>query len=127
MKKSPLAILAVLATLYFSGCGPEADRNEIIIFRQTANDQYASIIWAEREYVPYCAISPTKRGAYLGHMEDDEDVKIYELDGYPNDEWIIDYLNGEAMLWKEINVQDIPDGFYSEYEWNHVAEYADES
>ena len=97
-------------------------------FSAKENEDYVSIIWNDREYVPYCAISPTERGEYLGYMEDDPDVEIYELDGYSSEEWIIDYLNlkscGEAMLYKEVNVRDIPDGFSSEYEWNHMEDEA---
>lgn len=115
--------MLVLIVLCFSGCGSEANNNEITIFRQETNGQYASIIWDDREYVPFCAIEPGKRGEYLGYMEDDPDVKIYELEGYSSEEWIIEYLDlgicSEAMLSKEISVQNIPEGFYSEYDWNN--------
>lgn len=35
--------------------------------------------------------------------------------------WIANHLtvDGGAMLYKEINVMDIPDGMQSEYEWNN--------
>lgn len=115
-------IMMILIVLCFSGCGSEV-KNEITIFHQKVNEQYLSIIWDDREYVPYCAIEPSKRGEYLGYMENDSNVEIYELDGYSSEEWIIDYLNleigGEAMLCKEVSVQNIPDGFYSEYDWNN--------
>ena len=118
-----LLVLAIAA-----GCSSDTGNQEPVIFQQKENEDYVSIIWNDREYVPYCAISPTERGEYLGYMEDDPDVEIYELDGYSSEEWIIDYLNlkscGEAMLYKEVNVRDIPDGFSSEYEWNHMEDEA---
>ena len=118
-----LLVLAIAA-----GCSSDTGNQEPVIFQQKENEDYVSIIWNDREYVPYCAISPTERGEYLGYMEDDPDVEIYELDGYSSEEWIIDYLNlkscGEAMLYKEVNVRDIPDGFSSEYEWNHTEDEA---
>lgn len=123
MKKRMNIIMMTLIVLCLCGCSSESNNNQSIIFHQEVNEQYLSIIWDEREYVPYCAIEPNKRGEYLGYIEDDSDVKIYELDGYSSEEWIIDYLNlgigGEAMLYKEISVQNIPDGFYSEYDWNN--------
>lgn len=123
MKKNMIGIIMVLIVWCFSGCGSNTNNNEIIIFNQKVNEQYLSIIWNDREYVPYCAIEPSKRGDYLGYVKGDSDVEIYTLDGYSNEEWLIDYLNleigGEAMLYKEISVQDIPDGFYSEYDWNN--------
>ena len=118
-----LLVLAIAA-----GCSSDTGNQEPVIFQQKENEDYVSIIWNDREYVPYCAISPTERGEYLGYMEDDPDVEIYELDGYSSEEWIIDYLNlkscGEAMLYKEVSVRDIPDGFSSEYEWNHMEDEA---
>ncbi len=118
-----LLVLAIAA-----GCSSDTGNQEPVIFQQKENEDYVSIIWNDREYVPYCAISPAERGEYLGYMEDDPDVEIYELDGYSSEEWIIDYLNlkscGEAMLYKEVNVRDIPDGFSSEYEWNHMEDEA---
>lgn len=114
-----LLVLAIAA-----GCSSDTGNQEPVIFQQKENEDYVSIIWNDREYVPYCAISPAEREEYLGYMEDDPDMEIYELDGYSSEEWIIDYLNlkscGEAMLYKEVNVRDIPDGFSSEYEWNHM-------
>lgn len=118
-----LLVLAIAA-----GCSSDTGNQEPVIFQQKENEDYVSIIWNDREYVPYCAISPTERGEYLGYMEDDPDVEIYELDGYSSEEWIIDYLNlkscGEAMLYKEVSVRDILDGFSSEYEWNHMEDEA---
>lgn len=125
MKKNIIVIMTVLITLCLSACGSNNSKNQTIIFEQRVNDQYLSIIWEDREYVPYCAINPKNRGAYLGYLEDEPQEEIYEFDGYSSGEWLIDYLNmgfggGEAMLFKEISVQDIPDGFYSEYDWNNV-------
>lgn len=126
MKKNIIVIMTVLITLCFSACGSNnSSSNQIIIFQQRVNDQYLSIIWDDREYVPYCAINQKNRGAFLGYLEDEPQEEIYEFDGYSNEEWLINYLNmgfggGEAMLFKEISVQDVPDGFYSEYDWNNV-------
>ena len=45
---------------------------------------------------------------------------VYECKGYSTDEWIgTAFPYDAAMLWREINVTDIPEGWESEYEWNN--------
>lgn len=52
-------------------------------------------------------------------MNGDKDDRVYELKGYSVDEWIVQaFPHDAAMLLREINVTDIPDGWKSEYEWN---------
>lgn len=44
---------------------------------------------------------------------------MYEYKGYSADEWIVNaYVMDSAMLCREVNVTNIPDGLQSEYEWN---------
>lgn len=45
----------------------------------------------------------------------------FKYNGYSVDEWIIDFyiVDNIAMLMKEIDVTDIPDGLESEYDWNN--------
>ena len=87
-----------------------------------AGDEYASILWEERPYVPYCAISKSACGVQIGIVDHNKDDKVYEFEGYLANEWIISALrwDGGAMLWKEINVVDIPAGLESEYDWNNT-------
>lgn len=86
------------------------------------NGEYASILWEERIYVPYCAISPSACGAQIGIVDHNKDYKVYEFEGYSVNEWIVSTLkwDGGAMLWREINVVDIPAGLKSEYDWNNL-------
>lgn len=119
------SILAGLV-LCLTGCAPAAGRSKKQtenVFKYRENEAYLSILWEDREYVPYCAVKAGKRGAFLGYVEGEEDCEIYEFAGYSSEEWLIDYLNipgvgGEAMLFKESSVEEIPDGYESEYEWN---------
>ena len=85
----------------------------------SVNDKYAAIVWEDRTYVPYCAIDKTQCGRQIGIVDNDKDDKVFEYKGYSVDEWIINYyVMDSAMLYKEINVTDIPSGLQSEYEWN---------
>lgn len=89
---------------------------------RVSGGDYMSILYEGREYVPFCAIDPGCRGDYLGYMEDDEDDKVYEFEGYSRQKWIINYLDSglmnDCMLYKEISVTGSPEGLSSEYEWN---------
>jgi hypothetical protein len=83
-------------------------------------DGYATIVWGDRTYVPYGALSAYgERGNQIGIVDGEKDNKVYECKGYPVEQWIVNALpHDAAMLFREINVTDIPDGWESEYEWN---------
>lgn len=85
-----------------------------------SGDRYATIIWGDKTYVPYGALSDYgERGKQIGIVDGNKDNKVYECKGFSADEWIVESLPHDgAMLWREINVTDIPDGWQSEYEWN---------
>ena len=84
-------------------------------------DGYATIVWGDKTYVPYGALSAYgDRGKQIGIVDGNKDDKIYECKGYSTDEWIVEAIPYDAaMLWREINVTDIPEGWQSEYEWNN--------
>lgn len=83
-------------------------------------DGYATIVWGDRTYVPYGpSVGYGERGKQIGILDGDQDNRVYELKGYPAEEWIVNaFPYDAAMLYKEIDVTDIPDGWESEYEWN---------
>ncbi|MBD5522072.1 MAG: hypothetical protein HDR03_12790 [Lachnospiraceae bacterium] len=121
MKKKLYCIICLygLISIMLCACG----KQELANMTTEVTDYYASIIWKDKTYVPYCAISEKNRGKQIGIVDDDEDNRIYEYKGYSSDEWIVNsYISGlmdGSMLYKEINVSDIPDGLESEYEWNN--------
>lgn len=84
------------------------------------SDNYAAIVWGDRTYVPYGALSAYgDRGEQIGIVDGERSYKVYECKDYSSDEWIVTALpHDAAMLYREINVVDIPDGWQSEYEWN---------
>ena len=83
-------------------------------------DGYATIVWGNKIYVPYGALAGYgERGKQIGTVDGDPDNRVYELKGYPVEEWIVNALPHDGgMLLREIDVADIPDGWQSEYEWN---------
>lgn len=96
-------------------------KNTNLIDMSTAkNDEYMAIIWQDRTYAPFCTISINDCGTQIGYLNGETDDRICEYKDYPTDEWIANYLtvDGGAILFKEVNVTNIPDGLESEYEWN---------
>jgi hypothetical protein len=87
------------------------------------NNDYVSIIWGGRTYVPFCAINNSERGVQIGIVNGDKNDQVFEYKEHSTDNWIISfYKSGEmdsSMLMKEINVKKIPNNLQSEYEWNN--------
>ena len=83
-------------------------------------DGYMAIIWEERTYVPFCAVSKNDCGTLIGYVNGDMGDRVCEYKDYPSNEWIANYLtvDGGALLYKEVNITNIPDGLQSEYKWN---------
>lgn len=83
-------------------------------------DGYEAIVWGNKTYVPYGALSAYgERGKQIGIIDGDKTYRVYECKGYSSEEWIVSALpHDPAMLYREIAVTDIPDGWQSEYQWN---------
>ena len=118
MKKAFLSF-AVIFILAFSLCA--CTHRDLADMTYGEGDGYATIIWGDKTYVPYGALSAYgERGKQIGIVDGDKDDRVYELKGYSVDEWIVSsFSHDPAMLLREVNVADIPDGWQSEYEWNN--------
>lgn len=93
-----------------------------VLFTAKENGQYLSIIWDDKEFVPFCPGSRTQMDKCLGYYLDGDDiVYICSLKMQSADEWIIDYSGEECsklMIYREKNTKKIPHGLYSDYKWN---------
>lgn len=124
MRKSILLLVCLLLMLSLCACSGWGTTNgrDLVNMETSHGDGYAAIVWEDRVYVPYCAISNSARGDQIGIADRDEDHRVYAYKGYPEEEWIIDmYVSGlmdGAMLMREMHVTEIPEGLESEYEWN---------
>ncbi len=85
------------------------------------SDQYMAIVWEDRTYIPFCVVSKKDCGTQIGYLDGETNHRVCEYKDYPTDEWFATYLtvDGGAMLFKEVNITNIPDGLESEYEWNN--------
>ena len=116
MKKA--FFLFMIAVFVISLCA--CTQQDIENMTTEISDGCASIVWKDNTYVPYGALSAYgDRGKQIGIVDGNKDHKVYECKGYSSDEWIVTALpHDAAMLLREIDVTDIPDGWQSEYEWN---------
>lgn len=117
MKRTASILLIVIIMFILSACS----KQELADMTTEVNDDYAAIVWEDKTYVPYCAISESDCGKQIGVVDGDKDDRVYEYKDYSIDEWIINFfvMDHSAMLYREINVTYIPDGLESEYEWNN--------
>ncbi len=112
---SMLLISVILVSL--CACSKQEEMAEMTT---QAHEDYSAIVWENKVYVPYCAVSKAACGKQIGTVDGDQDDRVYEYKGYSADEWIVNaYVMDSAMLCRELNVTNIPDGLQSEYEWNH--------
>ena len=119
MKKKLYCIICLCSfiSIMLCACG----KNTNLIDMSTAEgDEYMTIIWGDRTYIPFCVVSKNDCGTQIGYLDGETDNRVCKYKDYPTDEWIATYLtvDGGAMLFKEENVTNIPDSLESEYEWN---------
>lgn len=121
MKKQIYFISLCLMMIILSSCNSK--NNTLDNMTTESNDDYVSIIWEGRTYVPFCAVDNDEKGVQIGIVNGDKNDQVYEYKGYSSDDWIISfYKSGEmdtSMLMKEVNVKEIPNDLQSDYEWNN--------
>ena len=99
----------------------EQENNNIIHFpeeiKSLDEDGYKKIVWQGRTYAPYCVVSKDGCGQMIGYVDGDKEDIVSTYSDYPAKDWIANYLENEhgAMLYKEENCTDIPDGLTQEY------------
>lgn len=116
MKKLVFFVMIVVLITSLCACSQQ----DLEDMTSGTDDGVATIVWGDKTYVPYGPLSAYgDRGKQIGIVDGDKDYKSYECKGYSTDEWIVTaFPYDAAMLMREINVTDIPEGWESEYEWN---------
>lgn len=116
MRKIGVLIANIFLIVSLCACAKE----ELANMTTSQGEGYTAIIWDERTYLPYCAISKSDCEEQIGFVNNDKKDKVYAYGNYSTNEWIINaYVMDSAMLYKEQDVTEIPDGLSSEYDWNH--------
>ena len=110
--------LLTISCLFFtmlSACGGQ--KRDLVDMASTSLDGKRAVVWENRTYLPFCVVSKKDCGEQIGYVDGDTDDRISEYKGYPPEEWLVSWLpmDGGAMLLKEQNVVDIPDGLEAEY------------
>ena len=116
MKKAFFLLVAFALIVSLCACSQQ----DLEDMTSETGDGYATIVWGDKTYVPYGTLADYgELGKQIGIVDGDKDNRVYELKGYSANEWIVNaFTHDSAMLFREINVTDIPDGWQSEYEWN---------
>lgn len=101
--------------------GTDVNAMPVARMETEVTDQYAAIVWDERFYVPFCPVGASACGRQIGIVDGDDQEKVFEFKGHSVDEWIVNAHSPHdgAMLLREIQVQNTPDGLVSEYDWNN--------
>ncbi|MCH5187943.1 MAG: hypothetical protein J1F63_06025 [Oscillospiraceae bacterium] len=115
MKKAFAFITVFILTLSLAACGGE--KHELADMTSISTDGKRAIVWEDRTYEIFCVVSKNDRGEQIGYVDGDTDDRVSEYKGYSSEEWLVNWLptDGGAMLLKEQNVVDIPDGLEAEY------------
>ena len=115
MKKIVASAFLLVFMLALTACGGQ--QRDLVDMRSLSVDGSRAVVWEDRTYVPFCVVSKSDRGEQIGYVDGDTNDRISEYKGYSSEEWLVSWLptDGGAMLMKERNVVDIPDGLEAEY------------
>jgi len=129
MKKIISSILLIVLLLLLWNCAAKTGLPENpIVFYTKEYEDYRSITWQEKEYLPFSFIESSDVGECIGYFEE-SGITIYvcELKGQSKEEWVATTTNldnrNEAMafVFREKDTSAIPEGMESEtdFYWNY--------
>jgi hypothetical protein len=107
MRKLPLLLAVILLCCFLSSCVPEKKYESL-----KELDNGACLQWGSRTYSFYCAVPKDSLiGKQIAVIGDDKKHKVFEVNGYPKDQWIIEYYDvmmSVYALYKADDVTDVP-------------------
>ncbi len=114
MKKLFITFFAVLFSLSLCSCG---ESRELVDMEGSDTGEYYAVTWEDRTYIPFCVVDKNDRGGQIGYVNGDKDNRISEYKEFPAEDWLVSWMptDGGAMLLKEKNVTEIPEGLTDEY------------
>ncbi len=74
-----VVLILIMGVFVWTKVNNTFDKSNPIIFEQQINDDYISIIYKGKEYVPYSSITSKEREKYLGYVGEDKQDEIYNL------------------------------------------------
>lgn len=81
--------------------------------------EQAGIRWEGRDYYMYAVVSKRQIGEQIGIVDGDVDNRVYELEGYDSEKWIVEFLHSGLMdnyvLMKEEHVTEKIDGIEQDF------------
>ena len=115
MRRAHAFITVFVIMISLAACGRQ--QHDLVEMTLISLDGKRAIVWEDRTYQLFCVISKSDRGDQIGYVDGDTNDRISEYKGYSPEEWIVGWIptDGGAILLKEQNVIDIPDGLEAEY------------
>ncbi len=112
MRKRCWVVCVLLVLL--GGCGAH---RTLVDMQSTVVGDLRAVVWEERVYVPFCVVPLSEKGEQVGFVDGDPEDRISAYGDAPVEEWLVSWLahDGGALLLKEQNVVDIPEGLVQEY------------
>jgi len=109
----PIIIISAIFVSLFLSCKPN-DNKEYPVYLISVNNDLNCVELTHNNitYRPFGVLLNNKlKGIQIGVRENSPNSKIYEINGYSSNEWIVEYLEvlmGSNMILKAVNVKNIP-------------------
>ncbi|MDR1002019.1 MAG: hypothetical protein LBL82_01940 [Oscillospiraceae bacterium] len=113
-----IAIALMILTASLSSCDGSSDSTVYPKFTSASNEELGCVElhYNGVTYRPFGSFSSSAdnrkyKGEQIGVREETEDSKIYAINGFSSEEWIVDYLEvimGGSMIFKAVGVTEIP-------------------
>ncbi|SCZ80824.1 hypothetical protein [Pseudobutyrivibrio xylanivorans] len=124
MKKFKTLVLFATLGICLAACEKNTN-DDLLSYTTSEAEGFQTLQIDDKVFVPFTLVTPADCGNQIGIAGNDSKDKIYEYKDFSSNEWIIEYYeSGEMdvpMLYREQNVDDIPDGISSDYEWNNTS------
>ena len=106
-----ICLFSIMSIMLWA-CGKST---KLIDMSSGEGDGHMSILWEDSIYVPLCAVYKNDCRTQIGYIDGETDNRVCEYKDFPTGKWIATYLSIDcgAMLFKEVNVTDIPEGLKS--------------
>ncbi len=85
-----LFVIGILVVFVMGACSQQ----DLEDMTSGEGDGYATIVWGDKTYVPYGALTDYgERGAQIGIVDGDKDNRVYELKGYSVDKSLFEIVD----------------------------------
>ena len=107
-----IIIISTILVSFFLSCKPNNKEYPVYLISVNNDLNCVELTYNNITYRPFGVLLNNKlKGIQIGVRENSPNSKIYEINGYSSNEWIVEYLEvimGTNMIFKKVNVKNIP-------------------